>query len=129
MPEVASRWHPFHQTWERKSATYCAPQCETLDYDHRHRPRRKRARCVPLYALFYESDMRFPKLARPCFGHAIEYTRESFFNNTKIFSYYRNTHWTYLRYRFLIPTPESFEMTFQSLLINSIMFIQSLMYI
>lgn len=23
------------QTWERKSATYCAPQCETIDYDRR----------------------------------------------------------------------------------------------
>lgn len=27
--------HPLHQTWERKSTTYCALQCETIDYDRR----------------------------------------------------------------------------------------------
>lgn len=27
--------HPLFQTWERKSTTYCAPQCETIDYNHR----------------------------------------------------------------------------------------------
>lgn len=38
--------HPLHQTWERKSATYCALQCETLDYDRREQN-------VTLYASFY----------------------------------------------------------------------------
>lgn len=44
--------HPLFRTWERKSATYCAPQCETIDYDRRTNS--NSLIYVSVYGIFYE---------------------------------------------------------------------------
>lgn len=44
--------HPLFRTWERKSATYCAPQCETIDYDRRTNS--NSLVYVSVYGIFYE---------------------------------------------------------------------------